>query len=281
MINLRLNRDTKAFASFRDEIVKRDRKSRVKKIDKSKTSAFRDSSMFKKLSALEFEFERESNLQSESQSERFVIDSFIVAFVMIDNATLMTMLFQLFSSLFDANSFSINSITIFVVFVIVSIAIFEMIKIANNSKIDDLDALLKKYDRAQTKLFRSDLDVHDQNRVQKKIQIYVNVSSFNFFVSARFIRVASFFINSRISRTSTKRRFKILIVSKIEKFSRDSRDVMNDDDDEKSNVNDDNRSNCIRCCRISIDCRRIASIACDKCFKQKTVCISIRFEFVR
>ncbi len=107
------------------------------------------------------------------------------------------------------------------------------------------------------------------------------MSSFNSFVSARFTRVVSSFINSRISRISTKRRFKILIVSKTEKFSRDSRDVMNDDDDEKSNVNDDNRLNCIRCCRISIDCRRIASIAYDKCFKKKVVCISIRFEFVR
>jgi hypothetical protein len=82
------------------------------------------------------------------------------------------------------------------------------------------------------------------------------VSSFNFFVFARFTRVASSFINSRISRISTKRRFKILIVSKIDEFSRNSRDVMNEDDDEKSNVKNDNRSNCIRYCRISIDCRR-------------------------
>jgi hypothetical protein len=248
MINLRLNRDTKASAFFRDEIVKRDRKSRVKKIDKNKILAFRDSSMFKEFSALESESERESNLQSaqsEFQSERFVIDSFIVVFVTIDNATLITMFLQLLSSSFNANSFSINSITICVAFVIVSIAIFEMIEITNDSNIDDFDALLKKYDRAQTKLLRNDLDVHDQNRVQKRIQIYVNMSSLNSSARARFIRVASSFINSRISRTSTKRRFRVLIVSKIEKFSRDSRDVMNDDDDETSNVNDDNRSNCI------------------------------------
>jgi hypothetical protein len=284
MINLRLNRDTKASASLRDEIVKRDRKSRVKKIDKNKISALRDSSMFKELSALESESERESNsqsAQSESQSERFVIDSFIVVSTTIDNATLMTMFLQLFSSSSDANSSSINSITTFVVSVIVSIAILEMIEVANDSNIDDFDVLLEKYDRAQTKLFRNDLDAHDQNRVQEEIQIYVNVSSLSSSAFARFTRVASSFINSRISRTSTKRRFRFLIVSKTEKFSRDSRDVMNDDDDETSNVNDDNRSNCIRCCRISIDCRRIANIACDKCFKQKITCISIRFEFVR
>ncbi len=113
------------------------------------------------------------------------------------------------------------------------------------------------------------------------------MSSFNFFVSARFsvfvrfTRVDSFFIIIiRILRISTKKRIKILIVSKTDEFSRDERDVMNDDNDEESNVNDDNRSNCIRCCRISIDCRRIANIICDKCYKQKIACISIRFEFV-
>jgi hypothetical protein len=62
------------------------------------------------------------------------------------------------------------------------------------------------------------------------------VSSLDFFVfarfsvSARFTRVDSFFIIiTRILRTSTKRSFKILIVSRIDEFSRDARDVMNDD----------------------------------------------------
>jgi hypothetical protein len=165
MTNLRLNRDTKASASLRDEIVKRDRKSRVKKIDKNKISAFRNSSMFKKLES-KLESQRESKSQFDSQ---FVIDLFIVAFATIDNATLMTMLLQLLSSSFDANSSSINSITTFVVFVIVSIAIFEMFEIANDSNIDDLDVLLKKYDRAQTNLLRNDLDAHNQNRVQEEI----------------------------------------------------------------------------------------------------------------
>jgi hypothetical protein len=129
-------------------------------------------------------------------------------------------------------------------------------------------------------LLRFDLDVHDQNRVREKTQIYVNVSSFNFSVSAHSLRVASFDITSRISRISIKQRFRILIVSKIDEFSNDRQAVINDDDDEEFDVNDDNRSNCIRCCCISIDCRRIANIACSRCFKQKTACISIRFEFV-
>jgi hypothetical protein len=70
------------------------------------------------------------------------------------------------------------------------------------------------------------------------------MSSLNFSASARSFRVASSDITFRISRISIKRRFRILIVSKIDEFSRDRQAVMNDDD-EKSNVKNDNRSNCI------------------------------------
>jgi hypothetical protein len=315
MMTFRFNRDTKASAFFRNEIDKFVRKSRVKKKNKDKTSAFRDSSMRDSRSS------RDSVSESESQSE-FAVDSFtvasvaLVAFVVsiafvasivsvsIDNATLLEVLLQLLSfsfettsssidsvatsvAIFVTNSSSIDSITTFVAFVIVSIVTFEMIKIVDDSNMNDIDVLLKKYDRAQTKLLRNDFDAHDQNRVQEKIQIYVNVFSLNssvsarFSVSVRFIRVDSLFIIiTRTSRISTKRRFKILIVSKTDEFSRDARDVMNDDDDEAFDVNDDNRSNCIRCCRISIDCRRIANIVCDRCSKQKIACISIRREFV-
>jgi hypothetical protein len=247
----------------------------------------------------DFIFEFESQSESQSQFE-FVVDSFIVTFVAsvasivsIDNATLLEMLLQLFFFSFETNFFEIDfvaifvmnfslidSITIFVIFVIVSIVIFEMIEIVDDLNMNDINILLKKYDRARTKLFRNDLDVHDQNRVQKKIQIYVNVSSLNFFIFARSFRVVSFDITSRISRISIKRRFRILIVSKTDEFSRDRHAMMNDDDDEKLNVKDDNRSNYIRCCRLSINCRHVANIICDKCFKQKIACISIRREFV-
>ncbi len=42
-----------------------------------------------------------------------------------------------------------------------------MIKIVDDLKMNDIDVLLKKYDRAQTKLFRKNFHVYDQNRVQK------------------------------------------------------------------------------------------------------------------
>jgi hypothetical protein len=321
MTNLRLNRDTKASASSRNEIDKFVRKSRVKKKDKDKISALRDSSMRDPRSSRDSVSEPESQSESSSQSE-LAVDSFtvasvaLVAFVVsiasvasivsvsIDNATLLEVLLQLLSfssetisssidsvatsvATFVTNSFSIDSITTFVASVIVSTVTLEMIEVVDDSNMNDIDVLLKKYDRAQTKLLRSDFDAHDQNRVQERTQIYVNVFSLSSSASARssvsvrFIRVDSLFIIiTRISRISTKKRSKILIVSKTDEFSRDARDVMNDDDDETSDVNDDNRSNCIRCCRISVDCRRIANIVCGRCSRQKIACISIRFEFV-
>ncbi len=192
---LRLNRDTKASAFFRNEIDKLVRKSRVKKKDKNKISAFRDSSMRDSRSSRDFVFESEFQSESSFQFE-LVVDSFIVAFiafvafvvsivfvvsiafVSIDNATLLKMLLQLFFfsfetifflidfvatfvAIFVTNFFSIDSITTFVVFVIISIVIFKMIEIVDDSNMNDIDVLLKKYDRAQTKLFRSDFDAHD------------------------------------------------------------------------------------------------------------------------
>ncbi len=196
MTNLQLNRDTKAFALSRNEIDKLVRKSRVKKKDKDKISAFRDSSMRDSRSSRDFVLESESQSESSFQFE-LVVDSFIIAFVAlvafvvsiafvvsvsIDNATLLKMLFQLlffsfetisssidfvaiFVAIFVTNSSSIDSITIFVAFVIVSIVTFEIIEIVDDSNMNDIDVLLKKYDRAQTKLLWSDLDAHDQNRV--------------------------------------------------------------------------------------------------------------------
>jgi hypothetical protein len=163
MMNLQLNHNTKVFAFFRNEIVKRDRKSRVKKINKDKVSVLRNSSMFKKLRAFmcESESQSESKYQSESKSQRFVINSFIVVFASIDNATLLKMFFYLLSFSFNANFSSIIFITIFVIFVIVLITIFEMIKIVDDLNMNDIDVLLKKYDHAQTKLFRFDIDVSD------------------------------------------------------------------------------------------------------------------------
>ncbi len=65
MTNLRFNRDTKIFVFFRDEIIKRDRKLRVK-IDKNKIFTFRDSSMRDSRLFRDFVFEFKSQFKSQS-----------------------------------------------------------------------------------------------------------------------------------------------------------------------------------------------------------------------
>jgi hypothetical protein len=161
MTNLRFNRDTKASASFRDDVVKRDRKSRVK-IDKDKISAFRDSSMRDSRSSRDSVPESESQSESQSQS-KLAADSFTVAsvafvvsiafvasivLVSIDNATLLEMLIQLLSFSSETNSSAIDFVATFVAFVIVSTVTFEMIEVVDDSNMNDIDVLLKKYDRA-------------------------------------------------------------------------------------------------------------------------------------
>ncbi len=112
MTNLQFNRYTKIFAFFRNEIDKFDRKSRVKKTNKNKVSAFRESSMRDSRSFRDFVFKFESQSDFQFQFE-FVVNSFIVVFVafvafvfsivfvvsivsvLIDNAILLKMLFQL------------------------------------------------------------------------------------------------------------------------------------------------------------------------------------------
>jgi hypothetical protein len=113
MMIFRFNRDTKAFVFFRNEINKLDRKSRVKKKNKDKISAFHDSSMRDSRSSRDFVFEFESQSKSSFQF-KFAVDSLIVALiafvafidsivfvasivsVSIDNATLLKMLLRLF-----------------------------------------------------------------------------------------------------------------------------------------------------------------------------------------
>ncbi len=80
MMTFRFNCDTKASVLFRNEIDKFVRKSRVKKKNKDKISALRDSSMRDSRSSRDFVFKSESQSESSFRFE-LVVDSFIVVFV--------------------------------------------------------------------------------------------------------------------------------------------------------------------------------------------------------
>jgi hypothetical protein len=80
--------------------------------------------------------------------------------------------------------------------------------------------------------------------------------------------------SSRTSRTSSRRRI-VVTIEVDETFTAAEPD--NDENKESVNENDEELSNCIKCCRVLVSCRRIAGIACARCARQKQTCISIRF----
>jgi hypothetical protein len=109
MMILKFNSTRKFLFFFRNEIDKLDRKSRVKKTNKDKISAFRNSSMRDSRLFRDFIFKSESQSEFQFQFE-LIVNSFIVifvtfiafiisiafvvsiAFVLIDNATLLKIL---------------------------------------------------------------------------------------------------------------------------------------------------------------------------------------------
>lgn len=79
----------------------------------------------------------------------------------------------------------------------------------------------------------------------------------------------------RTSKTPSRRRTRVPAEREVEESSDDL--MMIDDDDDLMNMknDDDELSDCIRCCRVPIECRRVDDIACTRCVRMKTICISI------
>jgi hypothetical protein len=86
----------------------------------------------------------------------------------------------------------------------------------------------------------------------------------------------SFLFEFRISKISRRRN---VIETKSDKSFIDRFVVEEKNDDEFIDENDNEISNCVKCCRVSMSCRRVIDIVYAKCFKQKQVCISICLQF--
>ncbi len=78
------------------------------------------------------------------------------------------------------------------------------------------------------------------------------------------------------SRISSRRRFRAFANSESEKTFTD---IQNFDVDFDDNENDE-RFDSVKCCQIFLDCRRVTSVTCARCARQKIVCVSIFFRFV-
>jgi hypothetical protein len=137
------------------------------------------------------------------------------------------------------------------------------------------DVLVRKQKRRQN--LKLEMMNHEQRRVIDDFSFLVSNStrdsiSFRFRASTSFRAVSAF----AFSRTSRNRR--IVVKTKIEEAFI-AQFVVEKNENDFMNENDEELSDCVKCCRVLVSCRRVADIACARCARQKQACISIRFRF--
>jgi hypothetical protein len=132
--------------------------------------------------------------------------------------------------------------------------------------------------------FLKKMKSHEQRRVIDDSFVFVSSSTRDFLFSVtrattslRNVVVLFFFRISKISR-----RRNIVETKRDESFIDRLVVEEKNDDDELIDENDDELSNCVKYCRVSMSCRRVIDIAYARCFRQKQTCISIclRFAFL-
>ncbi len=127
------------------------------------------------------------------------------------------------------------------------------------------------------------MKTHDKQRVSEDSSIVIELFSSRASIIIASIITAStindfsrFNLSENSSRISSRRRLRAFANLESEKSSTD---IQNFDVDSDDNENDE-RFDCVKCCRIFLDCRRVTSVTCVRCARQKIVCVSIRFRFV-
>jgi hypothetical protein len=160
----------------------------------------------------------------------------------------------------------------------------SVVIIAERSTTFDEFSNFKKFlakEEERRRNFLQKMKSHEQRRIIDDSFVFVSSSTRDLLLSVTrattsLCNVVAFF-SFRISKTSRRRN--IVETKRDESFI--DRFVVEEknDDDELIDENDDELSNCVKCCRVSMSCRRVIDIACARCFRQKQICISIRFRF--
>jgi hypothetical protein len=313
MIISRLSRSTKSSASSKNEIIKRDSE-RFKKMIKDKTflssrSSRRDSEnvetksksqrfVVDSMSLIIFAFFVTFALTSSVISASSITSASSIIFVTsIDFVTdsifdemnrnvLIRLLTTLISSLAELSNVFVADIVVNSSSIRTSAFVIESVVIIakESTTLDeffDFDEFLAKKEKRRRNFLKK-MKNHEQRRVIDDFSVFVSNSTRDFLlfvtrVTTSFRNVVAFF-SFRTSKTSRRRN--IVETKRDESFiDRLVVEEKNDDDDELIDENDDELSNCVKCCRVSMSCHRVIDIACAKCFKQKQACISICFRF--
>jgi hypothetical protein len=120
---------------------------------------------------------------------------------------------------------------------------------------------------------------HEQRRVIDDSSVFVSSSTRDSLLSVTRVTTSSRNVVALLSRTSKTSRRRNVVETKSDESFIDRFVVEKKNDDELIDENDDEFSNCIKCCRVSMFCRRVIDIACARCFRQKQTCISICLRF--
>jgi hypothetical protein len=174
-----------------------------------------------------------------------------------------------------ANSLSIR-ISIFMIDFVVIIAE----KSTTFEKFSNFDEFLVRKEKRRRNFLRK-IKNHEQRRIIDDFFVFISNSMRDLLLSITRVttslrNVVAFFF-SRISKISRRRN--IVETKRDESFIDRFVVEKKNNDDEFIDENDDEFSNCVKCCRVSMSCRRVIDIACARCFRQKQACISICFRF--
>jgi hypothetical protein len=153
-------------------------------------------------------------------------------------------------------------------------------KLTTQNEFSDFDEFLAKKKERRRNFLRK-MKNHEQRRIIDDFFVFVSISTrdFIFFVtrvSMSFRNVVVFFAFSRISKTSRRRN---VVETKFDESFITRFVVEEKNEDELIDENDNEFSICVKCCRVSMFCRRVNDIACAKCSRQKQTCVSICFRF--
>jgi hypothetical protein len=138
------------------------------------------------------------------------------------------------------------------------------------------DVLVRKQKRRQN--LKLKMMNHEQRRVIDDFFFLVSDSTRGS-ISSRSRASTSFRAVSAFALSRTSRNRRIVVKTKIEEAFI-AQFVVEENGNDFMNENDEELSDCVKCCRVFVSCRRVADIACVRCARQKQACISIRFRFV-
>ncbi len=198
---------------------------------------------------------------------------------------LIRLLTTLISSFAESSNVFVADIVVDSLSIRTSIFVIEsVVIIAKESttfdEFSNFDEFLAKEEKRRRNFLKK-MKSHEQRRVIDDFSVFVSNSTRDLLLSVT--RVTTSFRNvvtsssSRISKTSRRRN--IIETKRDESFIDRLVAEKKNDDDEFIDENDDELSNCVKCCRVSMSCRRVIDIACAKCFRQKQTCISICLRF--